>query len=38
MKSAKYTIKEAVRAIQELDVGKDTYNINQNIKKKNAKQ
>ena len=29
MESAKYTIKEAVQAIQELDFGKDTCNINQ---------
>ena len=29
MKSAKYTIKEAVQAIQELDFGEDTSNINQ---------
>ena len=28
MESAKYTIKEAVQAIQELDFGKDTCNIN----------
>ena len=34
MKSAKYTIKEAVQAIQELDFGEDTCNINQYIKKK----
>ena len=34
MKSAKYTIKETVQAIQELDFGKDTCNINQYIKKK----
>ena len=34
MESAKYTIKEAVQAIQELDFGKDTCNINQYIKKK----
>ena len=33
MESAKYTIKEAVQAIQELDFGEDTYNINQCIKK-----
>ena len=39
MESAKYTIKQAVQAIQELDLGEDTYcNINQYIKKKNAKQ
>ena len=29
MESAKYTIKEALQAIQQLDVGKDTCNINQ---------
>ena len=34
MESAKYTIKEAVQAIQELDVGEDTCNINQYIKKR----
>ena len=34
MKSAKYTIKEAVQAIQELDFGEDTCNINQCIKKR----
>ena len=34
MESAKYTIKEAVQAIQELDFGEDTCNINQYIKKK----
>ena len=33
MESAKYTIKEAVQAIQELDYGEDTCNINQYIKK-----
>ena len=38
MESAKYTIKEAVQAIQELDFGEDTCNINQCIKKKIAKQ
>ena len=32
MKSAKYTIKEVVQAIQELDFGEDTCNINQYIK------
>ena len=32
MESARYTIKEAVQAIQELDYGKDTCNINQYIK------
>ena len=32
--SAKYTIKEAVQAIQELDFDEDTCNINQNIKKR----
>ena len=34
MKSAKYTIKEAVQAIQELDFGEDTCNINRYIKKR----
>ena len=34
MESAKYTIKEAVQAIQELDFGEDTCYINQYIKKK----
>ena len=34
MKSAKYTIKEAVQAIQKLDFGEDTCNINQYIKNK----
>ena len=38
MESAKYTIKEAVQAIQELDFGEDSCNINQYITKKNAKQ
>ena len=33
MESAKYTIKEAVQAIEELDFGEDTCNINQYIKK-----
>ena len=33
MESTKYTIKEAVQAIQELDFGEDTCNINQYIKK-----
>ena len=33
MESAKYTIKEAVQAIQELDYGEDTCNINQHIRK-----
>ena len=33
MESAKYTIKEAVQAIQELGFGEDTCNINQYIKK-----
>ena len=33
MESAKYTIKEAVQAIQELDFGEGTCNINQYIKK-----
>ena len=32
MESAKYTIKEAVQAIQELDFGENTCNINQYIK------
>ena len=31
MESAKYTIKEAVQAIQELEFGEDTSNINQYI-------
>ena len=34
METAKYTIKEAVQAIQELDFGEDTCNINQYIKKR----
>ena len=34
MESAKYTIKEAVQAIPELDFGEDTGNINQYIKKR----
>ena len=34
MESAKYTIKEVVQAIQELDIGEDTCNINQYIKKR----
>ena len=34
MESAKYTIKEAVQAIQELDFGGDTCNINLYIKKR----
>ena len=34
MESATYTIKEAVQAIQELDFGEDTCNINQYIKKR----
>ena len=34
MESAKYTIKEAGQAIQELDCGEDTCNINQYIKKR----
>ena len=37
MESAKYTSKEAVQAIQELDSGEDTCNINHTLKK-NAKQ
>ena len=34
MESAKYTIKEAVQAIQELDFGENICNINQYIKKR----
>ena len=34
MESAKYTIKEAVQTIQELDFGEDTCNINQFIKQR----
>ena len=34
MESAKHTIKETVQAIQELDFGEDTCNINQYIKKR----
>ena len=34
MESAKYTVKEAVQAIQELDFGEDICNINQYIKKR----
>ena len=34
MESAKYTIKEAVQAIQELDFGEERCNINQYIKKR----
>ena len=34
MESAKYIIKEAVQAIQELNFGEDTCNINQYIKKR----
>ena len=34
MESANYTIKEAVRAIRELDFGEDTCKINQYIKKR----
>ena len=34
MENAKYTIKEAVQAIQELDFGEDTCNVNQYIKKR----
>ena len=34
MESAQYTIKEAVQAIQELEFGKDTCNINQYTKKR----
>ena len=33
VKSAKYTIKEAVQAIQEFNFGEDTCNINQYIEK-----
>ena len=33
MESAKYTIKEAVQAIQERDFGKDTCSINVTFKK-----
>ena len=33
MESAKYSIKEAVQVIQELNFGEDTCNINQYIKK-----
>ena len=34
MESAKYVIKEAVQAIQKLDFGEDTCNINQHIEKR----
>ena len=34
MESAKYAIKETVQAIQELDLGEDTCNMKQYIKKK----
>ena len=34
MESAKYTIKEALQAIQELGFGEDTCNVNQYIKKR----
>ena len=34
MESAKYTIKEAMQAIQELAFGEDTCNINLYIKKR----
>ena len=34
MESAKYIIKETVQAIQELDFGEDTCNINQYINKR----
>ena len=34
MESAKYTIKEALKAVQELDFGEDACNINQHIKKR----
>ena len=33
IESAKYTIKEAVQVVQELDFGEDTCNINQYINK-----
>ena len=33
MESAKYTSKEAVQAIQELDSGEDTCDINHTLKK-----
>ena len=33
MESTKFTIKDAVQAIQELDFGEDTRNVNQYIKK-----
>ena len=33
VKSAKYTIKDAVQAIQELDLGEDSFTINRYIKK-----
>ena len=38
IESAKYTNKEVVQAVQELDFGEDTCSINQYIKKKNTKQ
>ena len=38
MGNAKYTIKEAVQAVQELDFDKDTCNINRYTQKKSAKQ
>ena len=34
MESVKYTIKEAVQAIQDFDSGEDTCNINQYIRKR----
>ena len=37
MESAKYTIKEAVQAIQELDFGEDTLSLTNTLKKE-AKQ
>ena len=37
MEIVKYTMKEAVQAVQELDFSEDTCNINQLLKKK-AKQ
>ena len=33
VESAMYTIKEAVQAMQELDLGEDTFSINRYIKK-----
>ena len=34
MESAKYTVKEAMQAIQELDFGEDTWSINRYIENK----